>query len=45
MTGPNSRSRRQALTFESNKATHRNIAFFAIGTGTVGYLIMLFANH
>ena len=45
MTGPNSESRRQALTFESSKVTHRNIALFSIGTGTVSYLIMLFGNH
>jgi hypothetical protein len=44
-TGPNSRSARQALTFESRKATHRNYAVFSIGSGTIGYLIMLLGNH
>jgi hypothetical protein len=44
-TGPNSHSLRQAQTFEARKATHRNIALFSIGSGTAGYLLMLFGNH
>jgi hypothetical protein len=44
-TGPNSRSPRQALTYESNKVTHRNIAVASISVGTAGYLLMLFGNH
>ena len=44
-TGPNSHSTRQALTFETNKVTHRNIAIASISVATVGYLIMLFGNH
>jgi hypothetical protein len=44
-TGPNSHSARQALTFETNKVTHRNIAIASISVATAGYLIMLFGNH
>ena len=44
-SGPNSRSPRQALTFETSKATHRNMAIASISVGTAGYLIMLFGNH
>ena len=44
-SGPNSRSPRQALTFETSKVTHRNMAFASIGVGTAGYLLMLFGNH
>ena len=43
--GPNSDSRRQALTFESQKATHRNLAIASISVGTAGYLLMLFGHH
>lgn len=43
--GPNSRSARQALTYETNKVTHRNIAVASISVGTAGYLLMLFGNH
>lgn len=43
--GPNSDSRHQALTFESRKATHRNLAVASISVGTAGYLIMLFGHH
>jgi hypothetical protein len=43
--GPNSNSQRQALTFESRKATHRNLAIASISVGTAGYLIMLFGHH
>ncbi len=44
-SGPNSHSQRQALTFETNKATHRNMAIASISVGTAGYLIMLLAHH
>jgi hypothetical protein len=44
-SGPNSGSRRQALTFETSKVTHRNLAVASISVATVGYLIMLFGNH
>lgn len=43
--GPNSNSQRQALTFESRKVTHRNLAYASISLGTAGYLIMLFGHH
>ena len=42
MTGPNSNSQRQALTYESRAALHRNLAVASISVGTVGYLVMLF---
>lgn len=45
MTGPNSNSPRQALTYESRAMTHRNLAIASIGVGGVGYLIMLFGSH
>jgi hypothetical protein len=44
-SGPNSESRREALTFEADKSTHRNLAIASIGIATAGYLIMLFGNH
>jgi hypothetical protein len=44
-SGPNSESRREALTFEADKSTHRNLAIASIGVATAGYLIMLFGNH
>jgi hypothetical protein len=34
-----------ALTFETSRATHRNIAIASISVATAGYLIMLFGNH
>jgi hypothetical protein len=43
--GPNSRSSRQSLTYESRKATHRNVAIASISVATTGYLVMLFGNH
>jgi len=43
--GPNSGSRREALTFAADKATHRNLAIASISVGTAGYLLMLFGNH
>ena len=45
MSGPNSRSVRHALTYEADKAHHRNLAIFSISTGTAGYLLMLFGNR
>ena len=45
MTGPNSNSQRQALTYESRATMHRNLAVASISVGTVGYLIMLFGYH
>jgi hypothetical protein len=45
MAGPNSRSVRHALTYESDKVTHRNLAVASIGIGTTGYLLMLFGNR
>jgi hypothetical protein len=44
-SGPNSRSLRQALTFETTKVTHRNMAIASVSVGTAGYLIMLFGHH
>jgi hypothetical protein len=44
-TGPNSGSRRAAQTFDSDKATHRNIAVASISVGTAGYVLMLFGNN
>ncbi|PWT79894.1 MAG: hypothetical protein C5B57_13110 [Blastocatellia bacterium] len=44
-SGPNSNSRRGALTFETDKVTHRNIAIASISVGTAGYLLMLLGNH
>jgi hypothetical protein len=44
-TGPNSEGRRGALTFETDKVTHRNIAIASISVGTAGYLLMLLGNH
>jgi hypothetical protein len=44
-SGPNSRSQRQALTYETDKVTHRNIAIASISVGTAGYLLMLFGNR
>ena len=44
-SGPNSRSPRQALTFETNKVTHRNLAIASISVATTGYLVMLFGYH
>ena len=44
-SGPNSHSQRQALSFESNKVTHRNIAIASMSIATASYLIMLIGNH
>jgi hypothetical protein len=44
-SGPNSGSPRQALTFETSKVTHRNIAIASMSVATAGYLMMLFGNH
>jgi hypothetical protein len=40
-----STGRNGALTFEADKATHRNLAIASVSMGTVGYLMMLFGNH
>jgi hypothetical protein len=34
-------SRNALVNFDTNKATHRNIAFVSMGVGTAGYLLML----
>jgi hypothetical protein len=44
MSAPSSNPR-EALTFASREATHRNLAYASIGVATTGYLIMLFGNH
>ncbi len=44
-SGPNSGSQRQALTYETSKVTHRNMAIASLSVGTVGYLVMLLGNH
>jgi hypothetical protein len=44
-TGPNSGGRRAALTFETDRVTHRNIAIASISVASASYLLMLFANH
>lgn len=43
--GPKSGGRRGALTFETDKVTHRNIAVASISVATASYLLMLFGNH
>ena len=44
-SGPNSHGRRGALTFETDRVTHRNMAIASISVATTGYLLMLFGNH
>ncbi len=44
-SGPNSGRAREALTFEADKARHRNLAIASVSVGSVGYLMMLFGNH
>ncbi len=44
-SGPNSNSRRGALTFETDKVTHRNIAIASMSVGTASYLLMLLGNR
>jgi hypothetical protein len=44
-SGPNSSGRRGALTFETDKVTHRNIAIASMSAATGSYLLMLFGNH
>jgi hypothetical protein len=44
-SGPNSGGRRGALTFETDKVTHRNIAIASISVASAGYLLMLFGNR
>lgn len=36
---------RGALTFQTSRATHRNIAIASVSVGTAGYLMMLFGNR
>ena len=36
--------RNDLVNFDTNKATHRNIAYVSIGVGTAGYLLMLFGG-
>jgi len=43
-TAPSS-GRRGALTFETDRVTHRNIAVASISVASASYLIMLFGNH
>jgi hypothetical protein len=43
--GPNSNSLHQAATFDSRKATHRDLAIASISVGTAGYLIMLLGHR
>jgi hypothetical protein len=38
-------SRNQLATIDTNKATHRDIAFVSIGVGTAGYLLMLLTKN
>jgi hypothetical protein len=45
MSGPNSRNPQHALTYETDKVTHRNLGVASISVGTVGYLLMLFGNR
>jgi hypothetical protein len=44
-SGPNSNNRRGALTFETDKVTHRNLAIASISVGTASYLLMLLGNR
>jgi hypothetical protein len=44
-SAPNSGNSRAALTFETSKVTHRNLAIASISVGTAGYLLMLFGSH
>jgi hypothetical protein len=40
-----STGRNGALTFQTSRATHRNLAIASVSVGTAGYLLMLFGNH
>src|SRR4029077_17334424 len=44
-SGPHSGRLRTALTFESDKTRHRDLAIASISVGTAGYLLMLLGNH
>jgi hypothetical protein len=44
-SGPHSGRLRTALTFESDKVRHRDMAIASISVGTAGYLLMLLGNH
>ncbi len=41
---PNRRTFNGLLNYETDKATHRNIAYASIGVATIGYTIMLFGG-
>jgi hypothetical protein len=41
---PNRRSLNGLLNYETDKATHRNIAYASMGVATIGYTIMLFGG-
>lgn len=45
LSGPNSRRFSEAMTYESDKAYHRDVALASIGVATVSYLVMLFGNR
>ena len=38
-------SEHRGFTFQTDRATHRNLAIASVGLGTTGYLVMLFGNH
>lgn len=35
----------QAADFNAQAITHRNLAYFSVGVGTLGYALMLFRHH
>jgi len=35
----------QAANFDTQRATHRNLAYVSVGVATIGYAIMLFRRH
>lgn len=44
MAAPSSH-RFQAANFQSRARLHRNLAYFSVGIGTIGYALMLFHHH
>jgi hypothetical protein len=40
-----STGRNGAITFDADRARHRNLAIASVSVGTVGYLMMLIGNH
>ena len=38
-------SRNPLVAIDTNKATHRDIAFVSFGVGTAGYLLMLLTKN